>query len=100
MNKQLADIIINPIYITYFFIEGADFIKEGKRNYFYFFTNLFLLICFDIGGLIFNEFIIIFSCGLDFNTYESIVKRAAEADLLGINQADKEGEDEKSKEFL
>ena len=100
MNKHLADIIINPIYITYFFIEGGDFIKEGKRNYFYFFTNIFLLICFDIGGLIFNEFIIIFSCGLDFNTYESIVKRAAEADILGINQEDEEGEDEKSKEFL
>ena len=100
MNKQLADIIINPIYITYFFIEGGDFIKEGKRNYFYFFTNIFLLICFDIGGLIFNEFIIIFSCGLDFNTYESIVKRAAEADILGINQEDEEEEEKKSKEFL
>ena len=58
------------------------------------------MICFDIGGLIFNEFIIIFSCGLDFNTYESIVKRAAEADILGINQEDELGEDEKSKEFL
>ena len=56
------------------------------------------MICFDIGGLIFNEFIIIFSCGLDFNTYESIVKRAAEADILGINQEDEE--EEKSKEFL
>ena len=39
MNKNLADIIINPIYIVYYFIEGKDFSKNGQRNYLYFFTK-------------------------------------------------------------
>ena len=50
MYKNLVDIIINPIYIIYYFAEGN---KDGKRNYLYFFTNLILSIIFDICGLIF-----------------------------------------------
>ena len=76
MNKHLADIIINPIYIIYYFSVGEDFMKDGQRDYFYFFTNLLLLIIFDIFGLIFNEFIVLFCGGLDFNTYESISLRS------------------------
>ena len=76
MTKHLADFIINPIYIIYYFSAGEDFLKDGQRDYFYFFTNLLLLIIFDIFGLIFNEFIVLFCCGLDFNTYNSISLRA------------------------
>ena len=37
MNKHLADIIINPLYIIFYFSIGDDFINNNKRNYFYFF---------------------------------------------------------------
>ena len=33
MNKNLADIIINPLYIIYYFISGVDFMKIGEKNY-------------------------------------------------------------------
>ena len=85
MNKNLADIIINPLYIIYYFCSGEDFIKIGGKNYAYFFINLLLLIIFDICGLIFNEFLILFCCGLNYNTYKSIAFRAAlkeEMDIL------------------
>lgn len=77
MNKHLADIMINPLYVIYYFSIGSDFIKDGNRDYLYFFTNLILLIIFDICGLIFNEFLILFCCSLDHNTYESIKERAS-----------------------
>ena len=95
MNKNLADIIINPIYIVYYFIEGNDFSKNGERNYLYFFTNLILLIIFNICGLIFNEFLILFCCGLDHDTYKSITERAISLEEMNIlNEDDEEIENE------
>ena len=85
MNKNLTDIIINPIYVIYYFIAGEDFIKDGKNNYFYFFVNLILLVLIDISCLIFNEFLILFCCRLDHNTYESISIRALKTDDSSIN---------------
>ncbi len=82
MNKHLADIIINPIYIIYYFSVGEDFINLGKRNYFYFFINLSILILFDICGLIYNEFLILSCYGMDYNTYSSISLRASKLEEL------------------
>ena len=83
MNKHLADFIINPLYIIYYFVVKNDFmITENKGNYFYFFTNLILLIIFDICGLIYNEFLVINCCGLERNTYNSIVFRASKFEEL------------------
>ena len=90
MNKNLADIIINPIYIVYYFIEGKDFSKNGERNYLYFFTNSILLIIFDICGLIFNEFLILFFCRLDHDTYKSITERAISLEEMNILNEDDE----------
>ena len=90
MNKNLADIIINPIYIVYYFIEGKDFSKNGQRNYLYFFTNLIILIIFDICGLIFNEFLILFCCRLDHDTYKSITERAISLEEMNILNEDDE----------
>ena len=77
MNKHLADILVNPLYIIYYFSIGDDFKLDGESNYYYFFLNLFLLIIFDICELIFNEFLILLCCGLEFNTYSSITSRAS-----------------------
>ena len=84
MNKNLADIMINPLYIIYYFAVGIDFVYNGQRNYYYFFMNLLLSIIFDILGLIFNEFIVLFCCGLDSNTYKTISLRAQNNSKLAI----------------
>ena len=89
MNKHLADIIINPLYIIYYFSIGEDFMKDDRRDYFYFFINLLLLIIFDIFGLIFNEFIVLFCGGLDFNTYKSISLRSdAFSEMIDLTRID------------
>ena len=93
MNKHLADIIINPIYIIYYFVADDDFKKYGEKNYFYFFTNLIILIIFDICGLIFNEFLILYCCGLDHNTYKTIASRASKLEEMD-NYTKTDDEDE------
>ena len=90
MNKNLADIIINPIYIVFYFIEGNDFSSNGEKNYIYFFINFILLIVFDICGLIFNEFLILFCCGLDHDTYKSLTDRAMIPEEMNILSEDDE----------
>ena len=100
MYKNLVDIIINPIYIIYYFAEGSDFIRNGKRNYLYFFTNLLLSIIFDICGLIFNEFIILFCCRLDHDTFKSISFRAESLEELNIINDDNEEKENDDTNYL
>ena len=82
MNKHLADIFINPIYIIYYFAAGGDFSNNNGKNYGYFFLNLILLIICDICGMIYNEFLVIYCCGLEYNTYDSVAIRASTLDEL------------------
>ena len=100
IHKSLADIIINPIYIIYYFAEGNDFIKNIKRNYLFFFTNLILSIIFDICGLIFNEFIILFCCRLDHDTFKSISFRAESLEELNIINDDNEEKENDDTNYL
>ena len=97
MNKNLADIIINPLYIIYYFVVDVDFVNNGQRNYYYFFFNLLLAIIFDIFGLIFNEFIVLFCCGLDYNTYKTIALRAQKNnELAAMSRTESHDEEESS----
>ena len=93
MNKHLADIMINPIYIIYYFVVGQDFKTEGEKNYLYFFTNLIILIIFDICGLIFNEFLILYCCGLYHDTHRTISFRAAKSEEMDILTMTDEGDE-------
>jgi hypothetical protein len=99
MNKNLADIIINPLYIIYYFISGVDFMKIGEKNYAYFLVNFVLLIIFDICGLIFNEFLILFCCGLNYNTYKSITFRASIIEEMNILQEEDENSDKSDSNY-
>ena len=99
MNKHLADIMINPIYIIYYFVVGQDFKTEGEKNYLYFFTNLIILIIFDICGLIFNEFLILYCCGLDHDTHRTISFRAAKSEEMDILTMTDEGDEADDNNF-
>ena len=76
MARVLTDYFLNPIYLIYYFSIGADFLVDQKRNIFYFTINLILSTILSICGCIYNEFIILFFCGLERNTHEQISKRA------------------------
>ena len=76
MTESLSNYILNPIIMIYRYILGDDFMVEGKKNLPYFIINLILSIIISFTGLVFNEFIILFCCGLEHNTYKQIIQRA------------------------
>ena len=47
-----------------------------KRNISHFIINIILSILISICGCVYNEFMILFFCGLEYNTYDQIAKRA------------------------
>ena len=76
MTSTLELYFLNPLYITYYFILGDDFISNGEINYIYYFINLFLSIIISLCGLVYNEFLILFFCGLEHETHKQISERS------------------------
>ena len=62
--------------MTYNYILDNDFIIGGNRNISYFLINLILSCIISITGLVFNEFIVLFCCGMEKNTYKEISSRS------------------------
>ena len=81
MTKSLTTYFFNSIFIIYYFIDESDFITNGKRNYFYFFINLFFSLLIDFFGLIYNEFFVLTFCGLSKDTHEGISLRAKKYEI-------------------
>ena len=76
MTRTLTDNIITPIYLLYYLIRDEDFTKGEDRNIPYFIINLILSLIITFCGCVYNEFIILFFCGLERNTHDQISKRA------------------------
>ena len=76
MTTTFLDYILNPFYIIYYFVVGSDFVANGKRNYIYFIFNLILALITSICGGVYNEFLILFCCGLERETHNQIVIRS------------------------
>ena len=98
MTESLAYYCLNPFYIIYDFFSGNDFIIRGEKNYFYFVLNLILSIIISLTGFIFNEFIVVFCCGLERETYQEISRRSLNArlDHIELNKLLKDEDNEES----
>ena len=87
MARAFTDYFLNPFYLIYYFIVEDDFATEGKTNrYLYFGINLFLSIIISFCGLVFNEFIVLFCCGLELNTHDQVSKRANNTNEINLNE--------------
>ena len=75
-HKALFDYILVPLLIIYYYIWDDDFQINGKRVFFYFFVNLIVSFIMVFCGLIYNELIIIFLFGLEYDTHYEVSKRA------------------------
>ena len=96
MAKTLAVYILNPFLYIYYFIIENDFLSGGERNWFYFITNLIIAVIISFFGCVFNEFLVLECCGLEYETHFSISKRAATFDItkeLMSENSDDEDED-------
>ena len=76
MTKALTDYIMNPATILFEFSIEKDFLTGKRRNYGYFFLNLIISIIITICGCIHNEILVLYFCGLEYQTHEQISKRA------------------------
>ena len=94
MASTLALYFFNPIYIIITLILNDDFVSKEKRNYLYFSINFVLTIIVSFSGLVYNEFIILFFCGLQHDTYKEISYRASlpndKPSIYNINDIDDE----------
>ena len=75
--KSLTDYLLNPIYNIIEFSRKKDFVIGRKRNVLYFITNFIVSFVITICGCVYNEFIVLFCCKLEYNTHHEITRRAS-----------------------
>ena len=90
MAKSLMDYLLSPFLCIYYFIKESDF----KKNYFFFFMSEFICIVTVFFGCVFNEYIILFCCGMAHDTTEEIIERASLLENIPTNNALYDDEDE------
>ena len=74
MVTTLLDYVLNPIYLIYYYGAQGDFKKEdGKLDVAYFTINIIISLIISFFGCVYNEFIILFFCGLERNTHDQEV---------------------------
>ena len=76
ITKTLTDYLLNPLYIIIDFSRKKDFLKGKDRNVLYFILNLIFSFIITICGCVYNEFIVLFFCKLEYNTHYGIAKRS------------------------
>ena len=76
ITSTFMDYILNPFFIIYHFTSGNDFLYKGKSNWIYFMINLLMSIILSFCGCVYNEFIILFFCKLEFNTHDQVILRS------------------------
>ena len=95
LELTLSNYFVNPLYIIYSYIDGEDFLTKDGQNVFYFLINFIISILALFSTLIYNEFIVIFCCGLEHNTYLQISRRSKLEDLeMEIKNLSSEGFDD------
>ena len=76
MTSTFVDYIFNPFYFIYYFLIEDDFLYHAKTNYAYFIINLILSFITSLFGCVYNEFLILFCCGLERDTHNQVLQRA------------------------
>ena len=78
--RSFMDFLLNPFFNIYYFTIEDDF----NKNYFYFFANEIICFIIDFFACVYNEYLILFCCGLEFDTKDEIAKRSKNIGTLGF----------------
>lgn len=76
MESILSYYIINPLYFPYYCCVVGDFKDKNGINTAYLTLNIIIAIIISFFGCVYNEFIILFCCGLERDTHSQISERA------------------------
>ena len=74
MAITLTDYFINPIYLILNFLIDKKY--ENKIYIVHFIINLVISVIISLFGCIYNDFIILFFCDLEYETHDQIKRRA------------------------
>jgi hypothetical protein len=74
MTRALAEIFLDPIIIMYTLYRDNE-IYDFKFWVFYV-ANIFCLIIMTFYSCVYNDFIVLYCWGLEYNTYGEITKRS------------------------
>ena len=81
MTRALAESILDPLFtIYYFFFEIRDE-KFTSKFWIYFVINFICSIIMALCSSLYNEFIILYYCGLEYETFFEIRKRSINIEL-------------------
>ena len=97
MARSFINYLLNPLYYLIFFFIKNDF----NNNYFYFIFYEITSIIIDFFGCVYNEFIIIYACNLEFDTIDEIAERAKSIENIPIesNQENEYSSDSHKENF-
>ena len=78
MARSLINYLLNPLYIIYSFIVLKDF----NKNILYLIISIILCIVISFFGCVYNEYIILFCCGLEQEAKDIISERPKSVENL------------------
>ena len=76
MTRTLADSILDPFLIIYYYFIDKDFKVDGVQNIAYFIINLATSIIMVFCSCVYNELIVLFCCKLEYDTHHEVSIRA------------------------
>ena len=97
MTRALTESIIDPFSCIYQLFLSKEYNESNNRVLYYFLIFICLIITSFL-SLVYNDFIILYCCGLEYNTHFEIQKRALLYENLnsGIMDEDKEFKEEEN----
>jgi len=77
MTRALTETILDPIIVIYSMITNIEnnSINENLHFGLYYGINIFLSIIMDFCSCVYNDFVVLYCCGLEYNTYREVSKR-------------------------
>ena len=97
MTRALAESILDPFILLYHFFLN----EKNLNNYVYFSLIIFCLAINALCSLIYNDFIVLYCCGMEHNTYLEINNRllnSLNGAILNDNDSDSEDNDNEDNE--
>ena len=77
MTRALAESIIDPFDLIYLYINNKNNKNENSNlNDYYYFIIIISLFIISFLSFVYNDFIVLYCCGLEYNTHLEIQKRA------------------------
>ena len=96
MYKTIGYYMLNPLLLIFCFFLENDFLYKGKQNILYMIINIILALIITFFGGVYNEFIILYCCGLEHGTHKEISNRANQIGLFDLNDIhDDDNDDDK-----